>query len=86
MRRSSNCNPQRGSFRMLWDCLTIGALGWGQIQIANANILKFNDSVNRKEWMLQLCDTLSQFYDEEIGKISERKLWFEDIKNYWDNK
>jgi len=21
-----------------WDCLTIGALGWGQIQIANANI------------------------------------------------
>ena len=20
-----------------WDCLTVGALGWGQIQIANAN-------------------------------------------------
>ena len=69
-----------------WDCLTIGALGWGQIQIANANILKFNNSVNRKEWMLQLCDTISLFYDEEIGKISERKLWFEDIRNYWNNK
>jgi hypothetical protein len=22
-----------------WDCLTIGALGWGQIQIANSNII-----------------------------------------------
>ena len=22
---------------LAWDCLTIGALGWGQIQIANAN-------------------------------------------------
>jgi len=21
-----------------WDCLTIGALGWGQIQIANSNL------------------------------------------------
>lgn len=69
-----------------WDCLTIGALGWGQIQIANANILKFNDSVNRKDWMLQLCDTLSLFYDEEISKIGERKLWFEDIRKYWETK
>lgn len=69
-----------------WDCLTIGALGWGQIQIANANILKFNESVIRKDWMLQLCDTLALFYDEEIGKINERKVWFEDIKNYWEKK
>lgn len=69
-----------------WDCLTIGALGWGQIQIANANILKFNNSASRKEWMLQLCDNLDLFYDEELGKISERKLWFEDIRNYWNKK
>lgn len=25
-----------------WDCLTIGALGWGQIQIANSNIINVN--------------------------------------------
>ena len=31
-----------------WDCLTIGALGWGQIQIANANKLIFNEAINRK--------------------------------------
>jgi hypothetical protein len=24
-----------------WSCLTLGALGWGQIQIANSNIKKF---------------------------------------------
>lgn len=66
-----------------WDCLTIGALGWGQIQIANANVLKFNEVINRKEWMLQLCNNIEMFYDEEISKIDERKNWFNDIKDYW---
>ena len=69
-----------------WDCLTIGALGWGQIQIANSNILKFSTKPNRKEWMLQLCSYLELFYDEEISKIGERKNWFHDIKEYWKNK
>jgi len=66
-----------------WDCLTIGALGWGQIQIANANVLKFVPEPSRKEWMLQLCNNLEVFYDEEISKIGERKIWFNDIKEYW---
>jgi hypothetical protein len=66
-----------------WDCLTIGALGWGQIQIANANKLIFNEAINRKEWMLQLCNNIEMFYDEEISKIDERKNWFNDIKDYW---
>ena len=26
-----------------WDCLTIGALGWGQIQIANSNDIRVVD-------------------------------------------
>ena len=69
-----------------WKCLTIGALGWGQIQIKDANVLKFNKSVNRKKWMIKLCDLLEAFYDEEIGKIGERKLWFNDIKEYWISK
>lgn len=69
-----------------WDCLTIGALGWGQIQIANANILKFCPTINRKEWMLQLCNMLDMFYDEEIGKIGERKTWFNDIRDFWNKK
>lgn len=68
-----------------WNCLTIGALGWGQIRIANSNNIIFNKSVDRKSWMLELCQNIETFYDEEIGKISERKLWFKEIKEYWEN-
>ena len=39
-----------------WDCLTVGTLGWGQIQIANSNDIRILDKQSRKEWMLQLCD------------------------------
>ena len=69
-----------------WSCLTLGALGWGQIQIANANKLFFVEQTSRKSWMLSLCDKLEAFYDEEIGKIGERKLWFSNIKDYWENR
>lgn len=66
-------------------CLTLGALGWGQIQIYDANKLAFNSpAIGRKRWMLELCDTLDKFYDEEIGKINERKLWFSNIRSYWE--
>ena len=82
-----NCHFKRlESFN--WACLTLGALGWGQIQIANANNLIFNPNSNslRKTWMLALCEKLSVFYDEEISKIGERKTWFNSIKVYWENK
>lgn len=71
-----------------WACLTLGALGWGQIQIANANNLIFDPDNNslRKSWMLALCEKLFVFYDEEISKIGERKTWFNSIKAYWKNK
>ena len=68
-----------------WECLTLGALGWGQVQIANANNLVFTDD-SRKAWMLRLCDNIAQFYDEEIAKIHERKTWFSDIRHYWESK
>ncbi|MBI5742878.1 MAG: hypothetical protein HZA25_03495 [Candidatus Niyogibacteria bacterium] len=35
-----------------WNCLTLGALGWGQIQIANANIVNIAPKTGRKKWML----------------------------------
>lgn len=31
-----------------WSCLTLGALGWGQIQIANSNIININTENTRK--------------------------------------
>ena len=36
-----------------WDCLTVGALGWGQIQIANSNNIRTLEQQSRKKWMLR---------------------------------
>jgi hypothetical protein len=52
-----------------WDCLTLGALGWGQIQIANANKVSLDDTYTRRRWMLDLCDRLDLFYPAEVLKI-----------------
>src|SRR3989344_3714562 len=62
-----------------WDCLTIGALGWGQIQIANSNVIHVIPQ-SRRKWMIQLCDTLIEFYPNEIVKIKERIKYFERVK------
>ncbi len=69
-----------------WDCLTIGALGWGQIQIANSNRIVINPQASRKQWMLDLCDTMFEFYPKEITKISERIHRFEEVREFWANK
>ena len=71
---------------LAWECLTIGALGWGQIQIANSNNVKINDNYSRKRWMLELCDVLLQFYPKEITKIGLRIEHFEKVKEFWTNK
>ena len=66
-----------------WSCLTIGALGWGQIQIANSNRININPQYSRKNWMLELCDILAAFYAKEIGKISDRATHFERVREFW---
>lgn len=68
-----------------WDCLTIGALGWGQIQIANSNVITVNPGYSRKQWMLELCDTLSEFYPREITKIEKRLRRFAKVREFWLN-
>jgi hypothetical protein len=69
-----------------WSCLTLGALGWGQIQIANSNKIIVEDKKTRKEWMLELCDRVLEFYPEEILKINERIAYFEEVKRVWQKK
>ena len=69
-----------------WDCLTLGALGWGQIQIANSNIVTVQDGFSRKSWMLGLCDVLLEFYPKELGKINRRIEHFQKIREYWEGK
>jgi len=66
-----------------WDCLTIGALGWGQIQIANSNLVTINPGHSRKKWMIELCDTLLEFYPKEIAKIDKRIERFKRIRAQW---
>ncbi len=69
-----------------WNCLTVGALGWGQIQIANSNNIIINHGASRKQWMLSLCDTMLEFYPKEILKIEGRFEHFGKIKSYWQKK
>ena len=69
-----------------WSCLTVGALGWGQIQIANSNHIELNCGESRKRWMLSLCDVLSHFYPGEINKIKSRIDHFTNIKKLWKEK
>lgn len=69
-----------------WDCLTIGALGWGQIQIINSNKIMINENNNRKKWMLQLISKLlNEFYPNEKNKIQERIKYFAKEKIFWNN-
>ena len=67
-------------------CLTIGALGWGQIQIKNSNDIRLVDQYSRKQWMLQLCDAMNEFYPNEISKIDKRIIRFKSIKDDWQSK
>ena len=69
-----------------WSCLTIGALGWGQIQIANSNRVNVNRSNTRVDWMLSLCDTMDAFYPREINKINERIDYFKAVRSFWEAK
>ena len=70
---------------MDWECLTIGALGWGQIQIANSNKINVVPRA-RKQWMLELCDILTEFYEREIGKIGDRIGYFDQVRDFWLTK
>lgn len=69
-----------------WSCLTIGAIGWGQIQIANSNIIRRTPGQSRKEWMLSLCAAVSAFYPKQISQIEGRIARFNEIESYWRRK
>lgn len=66
-----------------WDCLTVGALGWGQIQIANTSHITIYPHYSRKKWMLELCEVMLEFYPREITKIGERIGHFESVRRFW---
>ncbi len=63
-----------------WECLTLGALGTGQIQIANSNRFVIDLAQTRHEWMIQFCDAVLRFYPREIEKIRQRIAKFEKVR------
>jgi hypothetical protein len=70
-----------------WQCLTIGALGWGQVQIADANVIDINEGYSRKAWMIELCDSMLQFYPKEVEKIITHRIdYFEGVREEWEEK
>jgi len=69
-----------------WDCLTVGVLGWGQIQIANSNYVAIRPHYSRTTWMLELCDVMLEFYPREIGKIQSRVEYFQRVRDRWRAK
>lgn len=71
---------------LAWSSLTIGALGWGQIQIKDSNNITIDRTQTRKNWMLSLCDNLTDFYPKEIAKIGERISYFEAVRSHWSQK
>ena len=69
-----------------WDCLAIDNIGWGEIQIANAKRIMVNPQYSRKEWMIELCNTLTKFYPREIAKINDYIKHFEKTREFWLGK
>lgn len=69
-----------------WGCLTVGALGWGQIQLANSNDIRVTHGYSRRRWMLQLCEAMGEFYPREIDKIQTRIDRFESVRTYWESR
>lgn len=64
-------------------CLTFGNLGKGQIQIKNSNKVLLNPGLSRREWMIQLCDRLLEFYPAEKLKLDKRIAKAERERQRW---
>ena len=60
-----------------WDCLTIGNLGKGQLQITDMNKISFQNFMTRKDWMERLSYDAIIYYQKLIDKIQNNwiKEW-----------
>jgi len=60
-----------------WNCLRIGALGWGQLQFRNAADIQVDRGQTRKKWLRSFTGELREHYAREQGKIEERLEYLE---------
>ena len=59
-----------------WECLTIGNLGKGQLQITDMNKISFQNFMTRKDWMERLSYDAIIYYQKLIDKI--RNNWIKE--------
>ena len=59
-----------------WECLTIGNLGKGQLQITDMNKISFQNFMTRKDWMERLSYDVIIYYQKLIDKI--RNNWIKE--------
>jgi hypothetical protein len=71
--------------RLDWSCISIGALGKGELQISNSNMIRIFPGT-RKEWMLEFCDRLDSFYPRQIQKLNKNALKVAETRTYWENQ
>ena len=60
-----------------WECLTIGNLGKGQLQVKNMNEISFQNHMTRKDWMERLSYDVVIYYQSLVNKIQTKwmKEW-----------
>ena len=60
-----------------WDCLTIGNLGKGQLQVRNMDEISFQNHMTRNDWMERLSYDVVIYYQSLIKKIQTKwmKEW-----------
>lgn len=69
-----------------WDCLTIGALGIGQLQIRRASRVITVIKNSRKNWMREFAEHLMIFYAKETGKTAKRLSNAANLLEIWKSK
>lgn len=60
-----------------WDCLRIGALGWGQLQFKNASDIRINRGQTRRDWLWSFTEELREHYAKEQHKTKQRLKYLE---------
>lgn len=57
---------------LTWDCIEIGALGNGQLQIKNSSNIIINKEFDRETWKDEFQKRLMVFYKKQQTKINKR--------------
>lgn len=63
---------------LAWDCLGIGALGNGQIQIKDANKISFTEVYDRELWCKDFRKHMNEYIQKQYSKLNELAKLFSE--------